>query len=116
MRETHWSGWDGGHSNTTSTKVWVQERTVLSPETMGHNRSDYGESETLFYEIEIDRIVNDIVIFAFRRLVVENRGGGINLSGPTSDKFILRRGETKRLATPTMDGGTGVHVTVDEMQ
>jgi hypothetical protein len=117
LTESHWSGWNGGSvTDPESAQVWAGEKTILSPETLGHSQPDYAGSGSLFYEFVVERIIADVVVFAFRNLVVENKGGGINLSGPTSDKFILRWGETKRLATPTMDGGTSVAVTVNEMR
>ncbi len=116
IRETQWSGWDGGSTSTLSGQVWTEEKAVLSPETLGHKRADYADHTSWFYEVVIDRIVADVVVFGHRNLVVENPGGGVNLSGPRDGKFILRWGETKKLSTATMDAGTGVTVTVDEIR
>jgi hypothetical protein len=96
--------------------MWTEENTILSPETLGHSKSDYAGFTSMFYEFVVERIVNDVVVLAHRNLVVDNPGGGINLTAPTSGKFILRWGETKNLSTPTMDGGTSVSVTVNEMR
>jgi hypothetical protein len=117
LRETQWSGWiPGGHTSTISAQVWAEARTVLSPETVGHPKSRSARAECWFYEVVIDRIVADIVVFAYRNLVVANPGGGINLTAPTRDRFILRWGETKSLATPTMDAGIGVEITLNEIR
>jgi hypothetical protein len=47
--------------------------------------------------------------------VIDNPDGTVNLSAARTGKFILRRGETMKLSTPTMDAGTGVSVTLDEI-
>ena len=115
--ETHWSGWvPGGYRNSTSAQVWADEKAVLSPETFGQMKSDYPDTADSFYEIVVDRIVQDVVVFAYRNLVVENRDGSINLMGTRADKFILRWGETKKLSTATLDAGTSVAITVSEIR
>ena len=115
--ETHWSGWvPGGASNSTSARVWAEEKTKMSPETFGQMKADYPDFADSFYELVVDRIVKDVVVFGYRNLVVENRDGTINLSAPQVDKFILRWGETKRLSTATMDAGTSVTVKVVEIR
>ena len=115
--ETHWSGWvPGGHSSSKSAQVWTEEKTALSPEVFGHMKSEHPDIAGSFYEIVVDRIVQDVVVFAYRNLVVDNRDGTINLTAPTVDKFILRWGETKNLSTPTMDAGTSIAITVNEIR
>ena len=61
--ETHWSGWvPGGYSESKSAKVWAEEKTVMSPETFGYKKADHPDSASLFYEIVVDRIVQDVVV------------------------------------------------------
>jgi hypothetical protein len=116
FQATSWSGWDSdGYSIVTSAQLRVTKGRALNPETLGKSRSDYAELECLFYEVLVERIVEDRVGFAYRNLVIDNPDGTINLSAPNSGKFILRRGETMKLSTPTMDAGTGVTVTLDEI-
>ena len=88
---------------------------VLSPVTLGFKKSDYDEGSCLFYEVQVERIVEDRVQFEYRNVVIQNPNGTVNLSAATTGKFILRCGETMKLATPTMDAGTGVAVTLDEI-
>jgi hypothetical protein len=64
----------------------------------------------------VERIVEDRVGFAYRNLVIENPNGTINLTAPQTGRFILRRGETMKLATATMDAGTSVKLTLDEIR
>jgi len=116
FQATAWSGWaEDGYSIVTSAKLRVAKGKALTPETLGKRRSDYAEVGSLFYEVVVERIVEDRVGFAYRNLVIDNLDGTINLSAPNSGRFILRRGETMKLSTPTMDAGTGVTVTLDEI-
>jgi hypothetical protein len=111
-----WSGWDGdGYSIVTSAQLRVAKGKALTPETLGQKRSDYAEVECLFYEVLVETIVEDRVAFSYRNLVIKNTDGTVNLSAPKSGKFILRPGNCMMLATPTMDAGTSVTVTLDEI-
>jgi hypothetical protein len=116
LQATAWSGWDSeNYSIVTSAQLKVVKGTVLSPVTLGFKKSDYDEVSCLFYEIKVERIVEDRVQFEFRNVVIDNPDGTINLTAPTTGKFILRRGDTMKLSTPTMDAGTSVTVTLDEI-
>jgi hypothetical protein len=88
---------------------------ALTPETLGRSRSEYAEVESLFYEVLVERIVEDRVGFAYRSLVIKNPDGRVNMSAPQSGRFILQPGNSKKLCTPTMDAGTNVTVTLDEI-
>jgi hypothetical protein len=111
-----WSGWDrDGYTIVTSAQLKVTKGMTLNPMTLGFRRSDYEEVPCLDYELLVERIVADRVLFDYRNVVIENPGGGINLSGPKTGKFILRCGETMKLGTPTMDVGTSISVTLDEI-
>jgi hypothetical protein len=113
---TAWSGWSPDHhSIVTSTQLKVDKGTSLNPTTLGFRKADYDDHPGWFYEVVVERIVEDRVQFGFRNVVVNNPGGGINLSGPTTGKFILRCGETNKLSTPTMDAGISLAVTLDEI-
>ena len=114
FQATSWSGWDReSYPIVTSAKLKVTKGAALTPVTLGFKASE--EVTCLFYEVLVERIVEDRVLFAFRNVVIENPDGTINLSGPQTGKFILRRGETMKLATPTMDAGTSVTVTLEEI-
>jgi hypothetical protein len=116
FQATAWSGWaEDGYSIVTSAKLRVAKGRALTPETLGKGKADYAESEFMFYEVLVERIVEDRVGFSYRNLVIDNPDGTVNLSAARTGKFILRRGETMKLSTPTMDAGTGVSVTLDEI-
>jgi hypothetical protein len=114
---TAWSGWDPeGYSIVTSAQLKVTKGTALNPVTLGFLRADYDDNPSWFYEVLVERIVEGRVQFGFRNVVVNNPGGGINLSGPTTGTFILLWGETKKLSTPTTDAGICLAVTLDEIR
>jgi hypothetical protein len=111
-----WSGWDReGYSIVTSAQLKVTKWMALNPMTLGFRKADYDKVPALFYEVLVERIVEDRVQFGYRNVVVKNPDGTINLSGPQTGKVILRRGETIKLATQTMDVGTSISVTLDEI-
>jgi hypothetical protein len=99
----------------TSAQLRVAKGRALNPETLGGSRSEYAEVECLFYEVLVERIVEDRVGFAYRNLVIENPDGTVNLSAPQSGRFILRLGHSMKLCTPTLDAGTSVRVTLDQI-
>ncbi len=116
FQATSWSGWDrDGYSIVTSAQLRVTKGKALSPETLGKSRSDYAGIESLFYEVLVERIVERRVGFAFRNLVIKNPDGTINLSAPTTGRFILQLGNSVDLCTPTMDAGISVKITLDEI-
>jgi hypothetical protein len=116
LRATAWSGWDqDGYSIVTSAQLRVKKGKYLNPETLGQKRSDYAEVECLFYEVLVETIVEDRVAFAYRNLVIKNPDGTVNLTAPNSGRFTLRPGNSMSLATPTMDAGTSVMLTLDEI-
>jgi hypothetical protein len=116
FQATVWSGWaEDGYSIVTSAQLRVAKGRVLNPETLGGSRSEYAEVECLFYEVLVERIVEDRVGFAYRNLVIENPDGTVNLSAPQSGRFILRPGHSMKLCTPTLDAGIGVTVTLDQI-
>lgn len=111
-----WMGEHDGYSIMTSAELWVDKGRTLSPETLGESRSAYAQVQGLFYEVLVERIVEDRVGFAYRNLVIKNPNGTVNLSAPQSGTFILRSGMSAMLATPTLDAGTSVTVTLDEIR
>jgi len=116
FKATAWSGWSSeNYSIVTSAQLKVAKGTVLSPRTLGFKKTDHDETGSFSYEFKVERIVDDRVQFEYRNVVVKNPDGTINLTAPTTGRFILRRGETMKLSTPTMDAGIGVTVTLDEI-
>jgi hypothetical protein len=115
FQATAWSGWDpDGYSIVTSAKLWVEKGRALNSATLGHSTSD--AENPMSYEVLVEHIVADRVGFAYRRLVVDNADGTINLTAPNFGQFILRCGETKNLSTPTMDAGISVSVTLNDIR
>jgi hypothetical protein len=112
-----WSGWDpDGYSIVTSAKLWAEKGRALNPATLGHSISHADATGPMSYEVLVEHIVADRVGFAYRRLVVDNADGTINLTAPNSGQFILRCGETQNLSTPTMDAGISVSVTLNDIR
>jgi hypothetical protein len=112
LQASHWSGWDAnGYTIVTYAKLRVEKGKILCPQTLGSK-----ETGALFYEVTVERIVEDRVGFAFRNLVIDNPNGTINLTAPREGRFILTPGETKKLSTPTMDAGISVHVHLHEIR
>lgn len=112
FQATNWSGWDpDGYSIVTYAKLFVAKGSRLNPATLGLHGED-----GLFYELEIERIVDGRVLFQHRNLVIQNPDGTINLSAPRTGHFILRAGEAMLLSTATMDAGTSISVTVEEIR
>jgi hypothetical protein len=116
FQDTVWSGEHDGYSIVTSAQLWVEKGRVLTPETLGKRRSDYIQVQYLFYEVLVERIVEDRVGFTYRNLVIKNPNGTVNLSAPQLGRFILRPGMSTMLATPTLDVGTSVTVSLDEIR
>jgi hypothetical protein len=115
LKDIAWWGERDGYRIVTSAQLRVAKGRTLSPETLGKSKSGYTGVEFLFYEVEVERIVEDRVGFAYQRLVIANRDGSINLTAPNSGRFILRRGESVKLSTPVMDGGSSISVTLDDI-
>ncbi|HEY1756975.1 MAG TPA: hypothetical protein VGG72_16495 [Bryobacteraceae bacterium] len=111
-----WMGEHEGYSIVTSAELWVDKGRALTPETLGGRKADYTALPFLFYEVLVESIVVDRVGFSYRNLVIENPNGTINLSAPNSGRFILRPGGSMALATPIMDGGISVTVTLGEIR
>ena len=42
-------------------------------------------------------------------------GGTVNLTAPNAGRFVLMPGQSMKLATPTMDAGVSVTVTLDQI-
>jgi hypothetical protein len=122
FQTTSWSGWvrpgpeGDGYSIVTSAQLWVEKGRALNPETLGGKKSDYAEAQSLFYEVLVERIVQDRVGFVYRNLITKNLNGTVNLSAPSWGRFILQPGNSMMLATGTLDVGTSVTVTLNEIR
>jgi hypothetical protein len=117
FQATAWSGWDpDGYSIVTSAKLWAEKGRALNSATLGHSTSSADEPGPMSYEVLVEHIFADRVGFAYRRLVIDNPDGTINLTAPNFGRFILRLGETKNLSTPTMDAGISVSVTLNDIR
>ena len=116
LTQSLWSGWDReGYTIHTWARLRVEKGTVLGPKTLGTAEPEGYGFDAFRYEIELDRILSDSAAFTFRKLVIKNPGGGINLTLPNFGRFWLRWGEKKELSTPTMDSGIGVTVELNEI-
>jgi hypothetical protein len=116
LQRTSWVGEHDGYSIVTSAQLWTAKGKTLSPETLGGKRSEHAGVEALFYEVLVERIVQDRVGFAYSNLVIANPGGGLNLSGQRSGRFILRPGESVKLGTPVFDAGASLTLSLDQIR
>jgi hypothetical protein len=48
--------------------------------------------------------------------VIENPNGTVSLFGPYSGRFVLQPGQSIKLATPTLDGGTHLFLRLDAIE
>ena len=116
LTHQEWSGWDPeGYPITTWAKLRVAKGKVLSPKTVQREEPEGSGFPALKYEVIVERIVADRVGFFFRRLVIKNPGGGLNLTIPDFGRFILRCGEKVEMGTPTMDIGISVSLELHEI-
>jgi hypothetical protein len=83
--------------------------------TLGDDRSDYKGVESMFFDVWPETIFGHKVIFCYRRLVIANPSGTVNLTAPNAGRFVLMPGQSMKLATPTMDAGVSVTVTLDQI-
>jgi hypothetical protein len=112
-----WSGWDPeGYAINTWATFRVAQGKVLHRVALGAAPDGPMEENSLGYEVLVERIVADRVGFAYRGLVITNNDGTINLTAPNTGRFILQCGETRNLATPTMDAGTTVTIRLDNIR
>jgi len=116
MQSSSWVGQHDGYCIVTSAQLWTAKGRVLTPETLGGKRSEYAGVESLFYEVLVERIVQDRAGFAYSNLVIANPGGGLNLSGQRSGRFILRPGESVKLGTPVFDAGASLTLSLDRIR
>ena len=60
FQATSWSGWEReSYSDRHLGELKVAKGTVLSPVTLGFKKSDYEEVSCLFYEVELERVVEE---------------------------------------------------------
>ena len=115
LQRTSWVGERDGYSIVTSAQFWTAKGKILTPETLGGNRSGYAGVEFKFFEVLVERIVQDRVGFAYSILAIANPGGGLNLSGEREGRFILRDGESVKLGTPVFDAGASLTLSLDQI-
>jgi len=116
MQSSSWVGQHDGYHIVTTAQLWAAKGRVLTPETLGGKRSEYAGAESLFYEVMVERIVQDRAGFAYSNLVIANPGGGLNLSGQRSGRFILRPGESVKLGAPVFDAGASLTLSLDQIR
>lgn len=116
LQDEGWSGWVRDAVPVVHTaRVTVAQGTVLSAATLHEERSGPEEVGSMSYEVTVERIDAERVGFLYRRLVISNPDGTINLTAPSTGRFVLGFGESTQLVTPTMDAGIHVSITLHEI-
>jgi hypothetical protein len=64
----------------------------------------------------VESVRADQVTLCYSGVVMENEEGTIPLSAPRTRRCLLSIGQCVRLATPTMDGGRVIAVTLDRVE
>jgi hypothetical protein len=116
MKDRGWTGWVREQPAEESLQLAVTEGNVLSHAIFGGAHEEPSEDSCMFYKLVVERITAEQVCFTYHGVVITNPGGGINLSAEPSGRFWLGLGRSKELATPTMDGGIIITVTVDAIE
>jgi hypothetical protein len=93
--ETQWHGWRGGGSTTTTSTVTIAENSNL---VLQNWHTNYVFQITLCQDDELEMLPIG------ESPAPCNSNGGINLLGSV-ETTILRKGQSLRMATPTMDSG-----------
>ena len=102
-----WTGWTKEQPQAQSRQLEVARGFRLTPATVGIESSDY--------VISVDSIGADQIMVSYSGMVMKNPSGTINLSAPRQGRCMIKVQHCMRLATPTMDGGTTVAVTLDKI-
>ena len=113
LEQTNWSGWHAGSIRTWSRKLQALRGQALRPECLGLGE---GHNDAMSYEVLVELITETSVRCFYRRLLIKNSDGTINLMAPPQGRFVLHPGEHIKLSTPTMDSGTSVTITLDAIQ
>jgi hypothetical protein len=103
-----WSGWTPEQSHPTTLHVHARAGQKINPNTLGITCGGF--------EITVESVEATQVVVTYRGVVMENSDGTIPLSAHPSGRQFLWLGRRLQLATPTMDAGTSIALTLDDIE
>jgi len=116
LRLQGWTGWSRTQPPAESVVVEARRGQVLGPAAFGIGGPDLEAFGSVFgCQIRLMTLLEDRAFFEYQRLVIKNADGSINLSAPAAGTFLLKPGQHVDLATPTMDGGLLLCVTLNSI-
>lgn len=106
-----WTGWSREQPLPETVAVEARRGQVLGLADFGVSGPALADGSLMFgCQVRLMTLLADRAFFEYRRLVIENPNGTINLSAPAVGTVLLKVSQRVRLVTPTMDGG--LHLTV----
>ena len=103
-----WTGWSRAQPKPAVRNVVARAGERIDPEVLDIPGGGY---EIVFLSMDWKEIT-----LTYRGVVVTNHDGTINLSAPLTGRAVIKVNHSLKLATPTMDGGTVVTVTLNGFQ
>lgn len=101
-----WTGWTAKQPEAKTVEMGLEEGQTITSKMLGGGFD---------YSLSIASVNSNSIDIAYKGLVEEKEGGGINLNAPKEGQFTLQVGRQIRLSTPTLDGGTHITVALKEM-
>ncbi len=103
-----WTGWSVEQPATKSVELTVSAGQALTPATVG--------IESFPYTLFVESVGAQHIMVTYGRMVMMNHDGTINLSAPTRGRCLIKVGCCLKLASPTMDAGTTISVTLSAVE
>ena len=103
-----WTGWTPAQPEPATFHVQARAAQKLNPNTLG--------IECAEFEITVNSVEAKEVIVTYRGVVMKNSDGTIPLDAHPSGRQFLWLGRRLHLATPTMDAGTSITLTLDDIE
>ncbi len=102
-----WTGWTPEQPPARSQLLEVTRGASLTPASV--------QIPSEPYAISVEAIGPDRITVTFSGMVMENPDGTIPLSAPPSGRCMIQLRRCMRLATPTLDGGTLLSLTLERI-
>lgn len=111
-----WTGWSREQPAPEYAVVEARRGQVLGLADFGMTGVDLECGNRIFgCQVRLMTLLEDRAFLEYRRLVLPNPDGRINLSAPATGTVLLRPGQRVEFATPTMDGGLHLTVVLDRI-